>query len=192
MKLPWLSISARLKIVNLAITRGTWRKISNFVLFQIGWFACILGAAHHQLGLALAIALLCIGVYLWLHRNARSEHELLLKVFIYGLIADTILVQLGSIQFESDFPFAAISPVWMWALWLVFATTLKESMAWLQGKNGLAVVLGAIAGPLCYEAGVRLGAASWPNSETQVFALIYLAVVWAIAMPVFLHFAKEK
>jgi hypothetical protein len=181
-----------LGIVNLAINRGTWRKIWNFVLFQIGWFACILGAAHHQLGLAIAVALICIGVYLWLHKNARSEHELLLKVFIYGLIADTILVQLGWIRFESDSPFAAISPVWMWALWLVFATTLKESMAWLQGKNGLAAILGAIAGPLCYEAGVRLGAASWPNADVQVFALIYLAVVWAIAMPVFLHFAKEK
>jgi len=178
--------------VNLVISRGTWRKIWNFVLFQIGWFACILGAAHHQLGLALAIALLCIGVYLWLHQNARSEHELLLKVFIYGLIADTILVQLGWIRFESDFPFTAVSPVWMWALWLVFATTLKESMAWLQGKNGLAAVLGAIAGPLCYEAGVRLGAASWPSSEDRVFALIYLAVVWAIAMPVFLFFAKKN
>ena len=102
----------------------------------------------------------------------KLEHELLLKVFIYGLIADTILVQLGWIRFESDYPFAAISPVWMWALWLVFATTLKESMAWLQGKNGLAGVLGAIAGPLCYEAGVRLGAASWSSSEDRVFALI--------------------
>jgi len=179
-------------IVNLVISRGTWRKIWNFVLFQIGWFACILGAAHHQIGLALAISLICIGIYLWLYQNARSEHELLLKVFIYGLIADTILVQLGWIRFKSDYPFAAISPVWMWALWLVFATTLKESMAWLQGKNGLAGVLGAIAGPLCYEAGVRLGAASWPSSEDRVFALIYLAVVWAIAMPVFLYFAKEK
>lgn len=65
-------------------------------------------------------------------------------------------------------------------------------MAWLQGKNVLAAALGAIAGPLCYEAGVRLGAASWLSPEAQVFALIYLAIVWAIAMPVFLYFAKEK
>ncbi|NBO87952.1 MAG: DUF2878 family protein, partial [Burkholderiaceae bacterium] len=79
-------------IVNLAITRATWRKIWNFVLFQIGWFACILGAAHQQLSLAITIALICIGIYLWLYQNARSELELLLKVFIYGLIADTILV----------------------------------------------------------------------------------------------------
>ncbi len=177
--------------MNLVISRGTWRKIWNFVLFQIGWFACILGAAHQQLGLAIAISLLCIAIYLWLHQNARSEHELLLKVFIYGLIADTILVQLGWIRFKSDFPFAAISPVWMWALWLIFATTLKESMGWLQGKNALAAALGAVAGPMCYEAGVRLGAASWPNPEVQVFALIYLAIVWAIAMPVFLYFAKK-
>ena len=94
--------------MNLAITRATWRKIWNFVLFQIGWFACILGAAHHQIGLALGISLICIGIYLWLYQNARSEHELLLKVFIYGLIADTILVQLGWIRFESNYPFAAI------------------------------------------------------------------------------------
>ncbi|NCY12431.1 MAG: DUF2878 family protein, partial [Burkholderiaceae bacterium] len=52
-------MNARLIIVNLAITRATWRKIWNFVLFQIGWFACILGAAQHQIGLALAISLIC-------------------------------------------------------------------------------------------------------------------------------------
>lgn len=177
--------------MNLAITNNTWRKIWNFVLFQIGWFACILGAAHQQLGLALIISFICIAIYLWLHSNARSEYELFIKVLIYGFIVDTALVQLGWIHFELPVPFAIFSPVWMWALWLLFATTLKESMAWMQGKNALSAVLGAIAGPLCYEAGVRLGAAHWLSPETQVFALIYLALVWAIAMPLFLHFAKK-
>ncbi len=178
--------------MNIAIASNTWRKIWNFLLFQLGWFACILGAAHQQIGLALGISIICIAIYLWLHANAQSEYRLLAKVFIYGLIVDTVLQQLAWIRFESPWPFVALSPAWMWALWILFATTLKESMAWLQGKNGLAVMLGAIAGPLCYEAGVRLGAAQWPSPEVQVFALIYLAITWAIAMPVFLYFAKKS
>jgi hypothetical protein len=65
-------------------------------------------------------------------------------------------------------------------------------MAWLQGKYALGAGLGAIAGPLCYEAGVRLGAAQWPNPEIQVFGLVYLAVVWALAMPILLYLSHDK
>ena len=177
--------------MNLAITNDTWRKIWNFVLFQIGWFACILGAAHQQITLALGISALCIAIYLWLRSNALIEYKLLGKVFLYGLVVDTALLQLAWIRFESPYPSGVISPAWMWALWVLFATTLKESMSWMQGKNTLAAALGAIAGPLCYEAGVRLGAAQWASPETQVFGLAYLAIVWATAMPVFLKFARE-
>ena len=149
-------------MATLAISRDVWRKIWNFVLFQAAWFACILGAAHQQIWIAISVSAVCIGIYLWLHANAVSEYKFLFKVLIYGLVVDTLLIQLGWIRFESPWPWVAISPVWMWALWLVFATTLKESMAWLQGKHALGAGLGAIAGPLCYEAGVRLGAAQWP------------------------------
>ena len=179
-------------MATLAISRDVWRKIWNFVLFQAAWFACILGAAHQQISIAIGVSAVCIGIYLWLHANAVSEYKFLLKALIYGLVVDTLLIQLGWIRFESPWPSVAISPIWMWALWLVFATTLKESMAWLQGKYALGAGLGAIAGPLCYEAGVRLGAAQWPNPEIQVFGLIYLAVVWALAMPILLYFSQDK
>jgi hypothetical protein len=177
--------------VTLVISREVWRKIWNFVLFQAAWFACILGAADQQIWIALSVSAICIGIYLWLHANATSEYKFLLKAFIYGLVVDTLLLQLGWIQFESPLPWIGISPIWMWALWLVFATTLKESMSWLQGKWVLSAVLGAIAGPLCYEAGVRLGAAQWPNSDIQVFGLIYLALAWACAMPLLFYFSQK-
>ena len=179
-------------MATLTISRDVWRKIWNFVLFQAAWFACILGAAHQQIWIAIGVSAVCIGIYLWLHANAVSEYKFLLKALIYGLVVDTLLIQLGWIRFESPWPSVAISPIWMWALWLVFATTLKESMAWLQGKYALGAGLGAIAGPLCYEAGVRLGAAQWPNPEIQVFGLVYLAVVWALAMPILLYFSHDK
>lgn len=178
--------------MTLLFSRDVWRKIWNFVFFQVGWFACILGAAHQQVWIAIGISALCIGIYLWLRDNARSDYQLLLKALIYGLVVDTVLLQLGWIRFESSIPWSAISPVWMWALWLVFATTLRESMSWLQGKYVIGAVLGAIAGPLCYEAGVRLGAAQWQSPDAQVFGLIYLGIVWAIAMPILLYFSQEN
>ncbi len=177
--------------MTLFFSKDVWRKIWNFVLFQIGWFACILGAAHQQIWIAIGISVICIGIYLWLRDNARSDYQLLLKAFIYGLVVDTLLLQLGWIRFESPVPLSAVSPVWMWALWLIFATTLRESMSWLKGKYVLGAVLGAIAGPLCYEAGVRLGAAQWPSPDIQVFGLVYLAIVWALAMPILLYFSQE-
>lgn len=174
----------------LTISNAIWRKVWNFVLFQIGWFACILGAAHQKLWIALTASVIIVGIYLWLRATARADYKLLAVALLYGIVVDTILVQLGWIQFESPFPWKWLSPLWMWALWLVFATTLKESMSWLQGKYLLSALLGGIAGPLCYEAGARLGAAQWPSPEIQVFGLIYLAVVWAFAMPTLLYVSQ--
>jgi hypothetical protein len=61
-------------------------------------------------------------------------------------------------------------------------------MSWLKGRFVLAAVLGAIAGPLSYLAGVKLGAAQW-GDETQ--ALVLLGIIWAIAMPLLFWWAGK-
>jgi hypothetical protein len=72
----------------------------------------------------------------------------------------------------------------MVALWMLFATTLSSSMAWLAGRHRLAAVLGAVCGPLSYAAGARLGAIELPPHALASFAGI--ALVWGLAMPALL------
>ena len=53
-------------------------------------------------------------------------------------------------------------------------------MKWMRGRWALAALMGAVGGPLSYLAGSRLGAMSF---EEPVSALLALAVIWAVAMP---------
>jgi hypothetical protein len=164
------------------------RKLINFVLFQLGWFACILGAAHGYVTMAVLFCLAVAAFHLWQSREPMQEGMLLLKILALGIGADTLLLQTGSLVFESKGLLPGLSPIWMWSLWVILGCTLNESMSWLRGRYVLAAVLGAVVGPLSYLAGVKLGAASWGN-ETQ--AIVLLGLIWAIAMPLLFWWAAK-
>ena len=164
------------------------RKLINFVLFQLGWFACILGAAYGYVTAAVFFCLAVTAFHLWQSPARTQEASMLLKIALLGICADTLLLQTGSLVFESKGLLPSLSPIWMVSLWVILGCTLNESMSWLRGRYLLAGVLGAIAGPLSYLAGVKLGAATWGN-ETQ--ALVLIALIWAIAMPVLFWWAAK-
>jgi len=166
-------------------------KFWNFVLFQVGWFACILGAAHQQVLWAVIGSLAYIIFHIRRSQSPKLELSLLLKVLSYGILTDSLLMYLGFLDFKGAWPSPYVSPVWMWVLWLLVATTLNSSLSWLKGKLFLGVVLGAISGPLSYEAGIRLGAANL-DSGSQSLGLGLISVVWAIAMPLFFYWARTS
>ena len=166
-------------------------KLWNFLLFQAGWFACVLGAAHQQVLWAVTGSLAYIAIHIWRSSSPKQEFSLLFKVLIYGVLTDTLLMYLGLLDFHDAWPSPLLSPIWMWALWLLVASTLNGSLSWLRGKPVLGAVLGAICGPFSYEAGVRMGAASW-GPDGQILALSLVGVVWAVAMPLFLYWDRTS
>ena len=63
------------------------RKILNFVLFQAGWFVCVLGGAHGMPVAAVAAAGAVIGVSLWWFSTDRMSEVLNSPwQFIRGLV----------------------------------------------------------------------------------------------------------
>ena len=166
-------------------------KFWNFVLFQAGWFACILGAAHQQVLWAVIGSLTYIAFHIWHSQTPKLELGLLLKVLSFGILTDSLLMYLGFLDFKGAWPSPYVSPAWMWVLWLLVASTLNSSLSWLKGKPVLGVVLGAVSGPLSYEAGIRLGAANW-GSGSQILGLGLISLVWAVAMPLFFYWARPS
>jgi hypothetical protein len=166
-------------------------KLWNFLLFQAGWFACVLGAAHQQVLWAVTGSLAYIAFHIWRSSSPKQEFSLLLKVLIYGVLTDTLIMYLGLLDFRDAWPSPLLSPIWMWALWLLVASTLNSSLSWLRGKPFLGAVLGAICGPFSYEAGVRMGAASW-GPDGQILGLALIGVVWAVAMSLFLYWDRTS
>jgi hypothetical protein len=160
--------------------------VLNFVLFQLAWLACIRAAA---LGWPWTGTLCVAGAAAWhLHRAARPtpEARLIMLSMALGLVVDSALLAGGLITYTSGQWLPGLPPLWMVSLWGLLATTLNVSMGWLRGRPLLAAVMGAVAGPLSYAAGVRLGAAQFSDAPQ---ALAALALAWASAMPLLMALA---
>jgi hypothetical protein len=132
--------------------------VTNAVLFQAGWFACVLGAAREAPWIGLAAVAAVAAWHLLNARERARELALLLLAMAVGASFETLLVQAGWLRFDTGVWIAGMAPAWMVALWANFATTLNVSLRPLRDRLGLAALLGAAGAPLAYLAGGRLGA----------------------------------
>lgn len=156
------------------------RLLVNFVLFQLGWFACVLSASAGASWLGTIIALGICAYHLYTTVDFDKEFQLILVVLLIGFSWDSFLVQQGIFQFNSGMFYSSMAPHWIFAMWALFATTLNVSMRWLKGRYLVATALGAIAGPMAYLAGEKLGAVVIaPGTET----LVTIAAGWAFILP---------
>ena len=162
-------------------------RILNFILFQLLWFAAVMGAAD---GLYWAGPAALLGFALWqlsISRVLRRDLRVMVAALVMGLIFDSLLITLGLADYAAAWPHAELAPVWILSMWMGFALTLNHSLDWLQGRSPLAVALGAIGGPLAYSAGQALGAVEFVEPPWPVLTVI--AVGWALATPALVRIA---
>ncbi len=164
-------------------------KFWNFVLFQLGWFACVWGAANQKVLWAVLGTLAYIIFHIWRAHSPSLEMSLLVKALIYGVSADTLVMYLGLLDFKDEWPSPYLSPAWMWVLWVLVATTINGSLSWLRGRPILGMVLGAISGPMSYEAGIRMGAGAWVSGG-QTMGLLLIGLIWGAAIPLFFYWDR--
>jgi hypothetical protein len=162
--------------------------VTNAVLFQVGWFACVLGAARQApwIGLAAVAAIAA-----WHVANARErgrELRLLLLAMAVGALFETLLVQAGWLRFDAGVWMAGVAPAWMVALWALFATTLNVSLRALRDRLWLAALLGGIGAPLAYFGGSRLGALELTDA---VPALAAVGAGWLLLSPLLFVAARR-
>ena len=93
---------------------------------------------------------------------------------------EALLIRAGLIAYPHGALWPGFAPPWLLALWGLFAIQLNVLFRWLRGRWGLAMVLGAIAGPLSFRAGAALGAAQMPH---PTLTMGVLAIGWALWMP---------
>lgn len=162
----------------------------NIFAFYLAWVACILGAAHQQflIGPVSVLVLLGLHFYLLPGYSSAKEFRLLVTAGALGFVLDSLQAFFGVFSFANTTPGTWISPFWMVALWIAFATTLHTSLRWLSGRYTLSAILGAIGGPLSYYSGAQLGALTLNSDVTMSFLI--MAIAWGIAMPVLVWLAK--
>jgi Protein of unknown function (DUF2878) len=166
----------------------TARLISNVVAFQAGWFACVLGAAHGMPWAGTGAAIAIIGWHLSFATHPRAELLLVIAAAGIGAVWDSALVALGWIHYPQGTMVAGTAPHWIIALWMLFATTLNVSLAWLKRSMPMAALFGLIGGPLAYWGGAKLDALVLVE---PVLALTALALGWALLTPLLLRIAHR-
>jgi len=155
--------------------------VQNFLFFQAGWLACVLGGAsadYSWVGIAVVAAVVAVH----LQRAGNRQHEMLLIAItmVLGTAWDSSLMLAGLFTFSNGVVLAGIVPFWLIAMWALFATTLNVSMKWMKNRYLLAAAFGAIGGPLAYYAGNRLGAVEFADTGA---ALLAVGAGWAVIMP---------
>ena len=160
----------------------------NYLAFQAGWFACVLGAAKGYPMLGPIVVLVAVVWHLFHAQRPAKELTLLIFCALIGLVFDSLLLATGWVKFTNGMLLQNLAPYWMVALWIVFATSLNQSMAWLRGRPLLAAVFGAVGGPLSYLAGAKLGAMTLVSTMP---ALLALAVGWGLIMPILINLSVK-
>jgi hypothetical protein len=155
----------------LAGVRDSGPMLTNAILFQVTWFACVIGGAAGAplWGFAGVVALIAFS---WTVGLLQRDLRLLAVLGLTGFVVDTAWISLGIL----DFGDRALAPSWIVALWLGFALTVNHSMGWLRQKPLLAAALAAIFAPVTYLAGARFGAVEIADP----LGLALISGAWAI------------
>jgi hypothetical protein len=162
--------------------------VINAVLFQLGWFACVLGAAHGLAAAGTIVVAAIVGWHLARASQPRREALLLIIACAVGAAFETVLVQSRWVRFDAGVLVDGLAPYFMVALWVLFATTLNGSLRWLRVHPGLGALLGAVGGPAAYYSGARLGAMELTAVGP---ALVAVAVGWSLLTPLLLYAARR-
>jgi hypothetical protein len=174
---------------HLSAPRPRWlRVVINFALFQLAWFACVLSGAAGVPLIGITVVALVAGYHLRMARRPLAEAALLALAAVIGALWDGQLQGHGWLIYPSGVFANWVAPSWIIAMWVSFATTLNVSLRWLHGRYGLALLFGAIGGPLAFFAGSQLGAVQFSD---PLLAMAVLAAGWALITPVLVLIATR-
>ena len=160
------------------------KMLVNFILFQFGWFTCVISAGNNLE--ALAIISLVVIIIIHLSLDKQRWHSELLFISITGFIGltiDSLLISLNVFAANSEVTFHGIAPPWLVGMWMLFGMTINHSMSWLKNKLLLASFLGGVFAPLAYWAGVRLSALENTVEYNDYLAFLIIGMCWFFVMP---------
>ncbi|WP_303289581.1 DUF2878 domain-containing protein [Marinobacter sp. SS5-14b] len=160
------------------------RNLLNFLLFQVGWFVCVLFPGLP----AVALAGLFLLIHLLLVSQARfAELQFIGVGVVLGGLLDTLWFRAGVLGLAGTESVLA-APLWLIAIWAIFMTTLCHSLSWVAQRPWLPFVLAPFAGSLAYWSASKLGVVTLPD---LTFSLAAIALGWLVLFPLLLFIRKH-
>ncbi|WP_395373549.1 DUF2878 domain-containing protein [Marinicella sp. W31] len=150
-------------------------KLTNFILFQLMWPAIVFGAAYQFIWPGVAIVLAMVVFYVMQEKGEKNDINLLLVCGVLGFFVDSTLASTNLIDYSYDLGINSWAPIWIVLLWVGFATTLTQSMAWVFEKPQFGLPFFALAGPFSYLPAEKIGAVNVENTWSM---LLLASVLW--------------
>ncbi|MEM8976709.1 MAG: DUF2878 domain-containing protein [Pseudomonadota bacterium] len=160
----------------------TFWAILAILRFQAVWLVFVIGAANGLwlpgvVGAAGLIAIQCA-----YSPNIGRELAFFLVTILVALAAELAFSGFQSITYAAHWPDGYFAPVWIFGLWLAFATAIPATRFLLVSNATLkSVPLGLVFGPLAYYGAARYGAIT--ILEPFWISLAIVGIVWALAFP---------
>lgn len=141
-----------------------WKKPLNFGCFQVGWFACALGAAHSwPLMGPLVVGVLLI-LQLPLVPAPGKQARFVSVAMLAGWLIDSGLARAGVSSFPAGRMLFGLCPLWMAALWANFAGSFTCAWTGCAGATG-------------WRRSSAPAAGRWPTTAASASAQCSLAVM---------------
>jgi hypothetical protein len=155
----------------------------NYLLYQAGWLAAVLGTAAGHEGMGTVFAGACLVAHVTVTREPAREWRLVVTVTLIGLVVELFHRLAGTYDALSTLLPPPLPPLWLLVLWAQFGTTLRYSLRGIVMRPIHATLFGAVGGPLAFWAVSRLGAIELHSPQAR--ALVLIAVTWALALLAF-------
>ncbi len=160
----------------------------NVIGYQIVWFSAIIGAGRGLWWPGVIAAMIFILLHLAFARQSAAQRlidvRLLAIAVLIGTLLDGTVAAYGFARYAANgltmMPGGA--PLWIIAMWASFALTLRHSMTFLLGRPTVALLFGALGGPIAYLGAAR-GWQAISFAEPRWMALLTLAIGWGLAIP---------
>jgi len=122
------------------------RTLMSFLSFNIGWWACALGASHDHPWLGPAVLPLFVGLHLYYSPTRKGECLFLILLGAIGFVIDTIFIHVGLFKLSPD---GLLAPPWLIGTWILLGQTY-ESMLMMRKTPALLALSGGFSGPFAY------------------------------------------
>jgi hypothetical protein len=137
----------------------------NAGLFQITWFAAVMGGTLAGVGACTLLALHSLA-----RGRARVDLTLAAVLGAIGFVLDTLWIQAGVLDYHGRL----LAPPWIVALWVAVGLSINHSLSMFLGRPWLAAVAVGAACPFSYLGGAALGGVTVP----EPWQLAVVACVW--------------
>ncbi|AIW13731.1 DUF2878 domain-containing protein [Vibrio tubiashii] len=149
--------------------------------FQVIWFCAVIGNYDLQYA-TLSLVVLTLAISAVKENLSWFKYAL---IVVIGVLVDFTNLTIGWFQFQHEY-----FPVWLFALWLIFAW-YTHFLYPILSQYPLAIVsmVGGIGGALSYVAGESLGAVSFGASTFTIVGILLVewTLIIALIMKVYGH-----